>query len=77
MWAILSLSIAIAVMTALQLMIISKKGTKRERYAFIILMTLSSSLALAYTAKLPVFNPVIWLNRVFLPAGEWINKLLS
>ncbi|AEI43799.1 hypothetical protein [Paenibacillus mucilaginosus] len=76
MWPILGVLSAAALILLYEAPGLRRSRRYRELAVFLILLTLGTGAGLAEAADVPLPNPLDWMNYLFGPAGERLDKVL-
>lgn len=54
-----------------------KQGHKRELFVFALLLLVGSGINIAYFLRIPLQNPVEWINKLYMPISDFFLQLLQ
>lgn len=73
MFGVLGILILSAILFAWELKPLMKQGSKRDLWAFSVMMAIATGLMIAEVLGINIPNPSEGLAVIFSPVGEWLK----
>jgi len=77
MWKMLGIFAAAALIVAIEVPALIRKGYKKELWVFSILLIIGVGLSVALGLRVKLPNPSDWLTAVYRPVSNAIENLLE
>ena len=77
MWPVMIIGGIATLIVFLEVPAMIKQGHKRELFVFALLLLVGSGLNIAYFLRLPLKNPVEWINKFYQPVSDYFLQFLQ
>lgn len=77
MWPVLIVGGLASLIAIWEVPTMIKKGHKRELFVFALLLLVGSGINIAYFLRIPLKNPVEWINKLYMPISDFFLQFLQ
>ncbi len=76
-WSIAGILAVAVLIAAIEIPSLRKKKSKKDTWAFSLLLLLGTGLSIAQGLQAHIPNPLDWMAAIFQPLGNWMKSTLG